>query len=59
MVAAASESWVLAIANVLPLRWGSLSRLASVPIPKQRTAIRMGPAGLSQGFREMAAACPK
>jgi hypothetical protein len=26
---------------------------------KQRTAIRIGPAGLADGFRDMAASCPK
>jgi hypothetical protein len=26
---------------------------------RQRTAIRIGPAGLADGFRDMAASCPK
>jgi len=38
---------------------GSSLLVETVTAGKQRTAIRMGPAGLSQGFREMAAACPK
>jgi hypothetical protein len=46
------------LASALAAGGGSLL-VETITAAKQRTAIRIGPAGLHEGFRGMAAGCPK
>jgi hypothetical protein len=47
------------LASALAAPGGGSLLVETLTANKQRTAIRIGPAGLSEGFRDMAASCPK
>lgn len=49
----------LASALAQPAGAGASLLVETITAGKQRTAIRMGPAGLAEGFRDLAASCPK
>jgi hypothetical protein len=49
----------LAAALAQPAGAGASLLVETITADKQRTAIRMGPAGLAEGFRDLAASCPK
>jgi hypothetical protein len=49
----------LASALAQPAGAGASLLVETITASKQRTAIRMGPAGLAEGFRDLAASCPK
>jgi hypothetical protein len=49
----------LAGALAQPAGAGTSLLVETVTAGKQRTAIRLGPAGLAEGFRDLAASCPK
>ena len=49
----------LAGALAQPAGAGASLLVETITAGKQRTAIRMGPAGLAEGFRDLAASCPK
>jgi hypothetical protein len=48
-----------ALASALAAPGGGSLLVETLTANKQRTAIRIGPAGLADGFRDMAAGCPK
>ena len=47
------------LASALAEPGGGSLLVETLTTSKQRTAIRIGPAGLAEGFRDMAASCPK
>ena len=47
------------LASALAEPGGGSLLVETLTTSRQRTAIRIGPAGLAEGFRDMAASCPK
>ena len=59
LVSSARGLVAASLASAFAAPGGGSLLVETITANKQRTAIRVGPAGLSEGFRDMTASCPK